>query len=109
MERVFSAEELADTAPDAQAGAAAASSSSRDDPLAELADLAPALDDADAVQEFQQDAAVQEALRKGTDLRQYAKEVESSLCAVERESVNDYIKESESLAGLHKQIRCVRS
>lgn len=84
----------------AQAASAAAAASSSDD-FGEL----PAFDDTDAVQEFQQDGAVQAALAKGTDLRQYAAEVEASLRAVERESVNDYIKESESLAGLHKQIR----
>eukprot|EP00962_Isochrysis_galbana_P036993 scaffold12862_cov116-Isochrysis_galbana.AAC.12 len=54
---------------------------------------------------FQADEAVQEALSTGRDLRQYAEEVESALRAVERESINDYIRESESLAGLHTQIR----
>lgn len=54
---------------------------------------------------FAEDAAVQEALSCGRDLREHAEEVESSLRAVERESIADYIKESESLAGLHTQIR----
>lgn len=62
------------------------------------------LDDFD-FSELQQDEAVQEALRKGTDLRSYAGEVEAALRAVERESIHDYIKESENLAGLHTQIR----
>ena len=79
----------------------ASGASASADPFAEL----PALDDVDAMQEFQHDGAVQNALAKGTDLRQYATEVESALRAVERESVADYIKESEGLAGLHRQIR----
>jgi hypothetical protein len=54
---------------------------------------------------FQADEAVQQALSTGRDLRQYAEEVENALRAVERESIHDYIKESESLAGLHTQIR----
>ena len=49
--------------------------------------------------------SVQEALNKGTDLRQYSEEVEAALRSVERESIQDYIGESESLAGLHTQIR----
>jgi len=51
------------------------------------------------------DPAVMEALSKGTDLRKYALEVEAALRSVERESIQDYIGESESLAGLHTQIR----
>lgn len=64
-----------------------------------------ALDDDFDVDEFRQDAAVQEALSKGTDLREYASEVEAALRSVERDSIQDYIGESESLAGLHTQIR----
>lgn len=79
---------------------AACAASSSTDPLSQLEEL----DDGD-FSEFQQDAAVQEALLKGTDLRNYASEVESALRAVERESIHDYIKESENLAGLHTQIR----
>jgi hypothetical protein len=51
------------------------------------------------------DKSVQQALSKGTDLRQYAEEVEAALRSVECESIQDYIGESESLAGLHTQIR----
>ena len=64
------------------------------------------VDDLDDLAEaFQQDKAVQEALHKGTDLRQYALEVEEALRSVERDSIQDYLGESESLAGLHTQIR----
>ena len=48
---------------------------------------------------------VADALAKGTDLRQYSAEIETALRSVERESIQDYIGESESLAGLHTQIR----
>ena len=57
------------------------------------------------LEEFQCDTAVQTALSRGTDLRTYAQEVEDALTSVERESIQDYIKESESLAGLHTQVR----
>ena len=63
------------------------------------------LEDEFDIDEFRADTAVQEALSKGTDLRQYALEVESALRSVERDSIQDYICESESLAGLHTQIR----
>ena len=39
------------------------------------------------LESFQADSAVQEALSKGTELRQYALEVESALRSVERESI----------------------
>ena len=63
------------------------------------------LDDDFDLEEFKSDPAVQEVLTKGTDLRKYASEVEAALRSVERESIQDYIGESESLAGLHTQIR----
>ena len=62
-------------------------------------------DEQDDLAGLQTDVAVAEALSSGRDLRQYAEEVERALRGVERESINDYIKESESLAGLHTQIR----
>jgi len=68
-------------------------------------DVLEALDDEFDVDDFRADTAVQEALSKGTDLRQYALEVEAALRSVERDSIQDYIGESESLAGLHTQIR----
>ncbi len=70
-----------------------------------MAEAEEADEDAFDLASFRSDSAVQEALAKGTDLRQYAHEVESALRAVERESIQDYIGESESLAGLHTQIR----
>ena len=64
------------------------------------------LDEEDDLDElWKQDSEVQEALSKGIDLREYAQEVEGALRQVERESIQDYIKESEGLAGLHTQIR----
>ena len=46
---------------------------------------------------------VADALAKGTDLRQYSAEIETALRSVERASIQDYLQESESLAGLHTQ------
>jgi len=59
----------------------------------------------DDMKTFQQDDLVKEALAKGVDLRQYAKEVEGDLREVEKASIQDYIKESNNLASLHSQIR----
>lgn len=77
-------------------------------PPAEQASAA-AIDELDEEEDlddlFQTDTDVQNALSKGIDLRKYAQEVEGALREVERESIQDYIKESEGLAGLHTQIR----
>ena len=70
----------------------------------DAADLDIGDDDFDLAS-FQADTNVQEALAQGTDLREYAQQVEAALRSVERESIQDYIGESESLAGLHTQIR----
>ena len=43
------------------------------------------------IQENLEDELVQEALRKGLDLRQYSREIESELCKVEMHSVQDCI------------------
>lgn len=51
-----------------------------------------------------EDEIVQEALQTGVDLRQYSKEVEKQLLEVENASIQDYIKESQNIASLHKQI-----
>ena len=71
---------------------------------ADVADPEFAEEDFD-VEAFKNDPTVQEALAKGTDLRAYAQEVEQALRSVESESIQDYIAEAESLAGLHTQIR----
>ncbi|GFR95861.1 vacuolar protein sorting-associated protein 52-like protein [Elysia marginata] len=63
------------------------------------------LDEVDVhIQENLEDDIVKEALNKGVDLRQYSKEIEQDLLKVENESVQDYIKESQNIASLHKQI-----
>jgi len=51
-----------------------------------------------------EDDLVQEALRKGTDLRQYSKQIEKELQDVENASIADYIKEAGNIAQLHTQI-----
>lgn len=63
------------------------------------------LDEVDEhIQKNLEDEVVQDALKKGTDLRTYAKEVERELLDVENASIQDYIKESGNIASLHKQI-----
>ena len=61
------------------------------------------------LESFRADSTVQDALAKGTDLRAYSLEVEEALRSVERESIEEYIGESESLAGLHGDIRACDS
>ncbi|KAL4219562.1 Vacuolar protein sorting-associated protein 52 [Mactra antiquata] len=56
------------------------------------------------IQENLEDEFVKEALKTGVDLRQYSKQIESELLQVENASIQDYIKESENIASLHKQI-----
>ena len=82
------------------AGDAAGSSS---DGLLE-AELLASLEDEVEV-DLLDDKTVQEVLAKQVDLRKYAAEVESGLRSLEGASIKDYIAESESLAGLHTQIR----
>ena len=53
---------------------------------------------------YGEDDLIAEAIRNG-DLRQYAKVIEADLHKVERESIADYVHESENLAHLHMQIR----
>jgi len=63
------------------------------------------LDEVDVyIQANLEDAIVKEALKKGVDLRQYSRQVEGELLSVENKSIHDYIKESENIASLHKQI-----
>lgn len=57
------------------------------------------------IQENLEDELVQEALKKGLDLRQYSREIESELRKVEQHSIEDYISQSRNIASLHYQIR----
>lgn len=47
---------------------------------------------------------IKEILASGTDLRQYAQEIDKEFKSVENQSIKDYIKESENIASLHTQI-----
>ncbi|ELT91956.1 hypothetical protein CAPTEDRAFT_183678 [Capitella teleta] len=63
------------------------------------------LDEVDVyIQANLEDEIVKEALKTGVDLRQYSKNVETDLLDVENASIQDYIKESQNIASLHKQI-----
>ena len=72
--------------------------------LLDEAELLASLEDEVEV-DLLDDKTVQEVLAKQVDLRKYAAEVESGLRSLEGASIKDYIAESESLAGLHTQIR----
>lgn len=50
------------------------------------------------------DGDIREILSTGTDLRQYAVEIERAFVAVENRSIEDYISESQNIASLHNQI-----
>ncbi|XP_039256225.1 vacuolar protein sorting-associated protein 52 homolog [Styela clava] len=56
------------------------------------------------IQENLEDDLVKEALEKGVDLREYAKNIEKDLTKVEKDSIQDYIRESKRVADLHKRI-----
>lgn len=51
-----------------------------------------------------EDDEVQEVLRNGTDLREYALQVDKGIKEAEKNSVADYLKESENIGLLHHQI-----
>lgn len=51
-----------------------------------------------------EDEEVREILKTGTDLRQYARQIEKEFKEVENRSILDYIKESQNIANLHNQI-----
>ncbi|XP_049869732.1 vacuolar protein sorting-associated protein 52 homolog [Pectinophora gossypiella] len=51
-----------------------------------------------------EDIEIQEVLRKGTDLREYALQIDKGIKEAEKHSVADYLKESENIASLHNQI-----
>ncbi|CAB3230976.1 unnamed protein product [Arctia plantaginis] len=51
-----------------------------------------------------EDFEIQEVLRNGTDLREYALQLDKSIKDAEKTSVSDYLKESENIASLHNQI-----
>ncbi|XP_063702830.1 vacuolar protein sorting-associated protein 52 homolog [Culicoides brevitarsis] len=51
-----------------------------------------------------EDNEIKEILRTGTDLREYASQIEKEFKEVENKSIEDYIKESENIASLHTQI-----
>ncbi|EGD74267.1 hypothetical protein PTSG_06276 [Salpingoeca rosetta] len=48
---------------------------------------------------------VKQALEQGIDLRVYARQVEKDLELLERESIQDYMKEAKRMAQLHQQVR----
>lgn len=51
-----------------------------------------------------EDLEIQEVLRNGTDLREYALQIDKNIKEAEKGSVADYLKESENIATLHNQI-----
>lgn len=63
------------------------------------------LDEVDVnIQKNLEDDIVKEAMKTGVDLRQYSKQIEKELLEVENASIKDYIKESQNISSLHKQI-----
>ncbi|XP_022124529.2 vacuolar protein sorting-associated protein 52 homolog [Pieris rapae] len=51
-----------------------------------------------------EDIEIQEVLMNGTDLREYALEIDKSIKEAEKAAVADYLKESENIGSLHNQI-----
>eukprot|EP00164_Ancoracysta_twista_P004504 GFYU01006071.1.p1 GENE.GFYU01006071.1~~GFYU01006071.1.p1 ORF type:complete len:684 (-),score=185.98 GFYU01006071.1:62-2113(-) len=63
----------------------------------------------DEIALFQQNEFVKEALEKGIDLRKYSREIENDLREVEKDSIEDYVNQSQNLAQLHNQIKACDS
>ncbi|XP_065155781.1 vacuolar protein sorting-associated protein 52 homolog [Atheta coriaria] len=66
--------------------------------------MAHTKDGVDQIHQNLEDELVQDILKTGTDLRQYSREIEKELKEVENKSIQDYIKEGQNIASLHKQI-----
>ena len=58
----------------------------------------------DDLARFSQDPVIRDALNRGVDLRSYSRQVDAELRAMEALSVADYVRESDSIAGLFSQI-----
>ncbi|KAG6541032.1 hypothetical protein Mapa_017605 [Marchantia paleacea] len=59
----------------------------------------------DELEHLQGQQMVSNILGQGSQLREYARDVEEKLRLVELESIQDYMKESDNLVSLHAQIR----
>lgn len=51
-----------------------------------------------------EDIEIQEVLKNGTDLREYALQIDKNIKEAEKNSVADYLKESENIGVLHNKI-----
>jgi hypothetical protein len=56
------------------------------------------------LERFSQNPVIRDALGRGVDLRQYSKQVDAELRSMEALSIADYIRESDSIAGLFTNI-----
>lgn len=61
-------------------------------------------DHKDVLDKNLEDFEVQEVLRNGKDLREYALQIDKGIKEAEKASVADYLKESENIGHLHNQI-----
>lgn len=59
----------------------------------------------DYLELFQQDGVIKEALAKGVDLRQYARQMDQELRAAEAESVAQYVLRAEDIVALHDEVQ----
>eukprot|EP00735_Rhodelphis_limneticus_P006766 TRINITY_DN19201_c0_g1::TRINITY_DN19201_c0_g1_i1::g.2358::m.2358 TRINITY_DN19201_c0_g1::TRINITY_DN19201_c0_g1_i1::g.2358 ORF type:complete len:679 (+),score=218.02,sp/Q94KD3/VP52A_ARATH/39.65/3e-169,Vps52/PF04129.7/3.4e-134,Sec3_C/PF09763.4/2.2e-06,Sec3_C/PF09763.4/0.0073,COG5/PF10392.4/0.0014,COG5/PF10392.4/7e+03,COG5/PF10392.4/15,COG2/PF06148.6/0.0039,COG2/PF06148.6/1.1e+04,COG2/PF06148.6/1.4e+03,Baculo_PEP_C/PF04513.7/4.3,Baculo_PEP_C/PF04513.7/8.2,DUF148/PF02520.12/4.7e+03,DUF148/PF02520.12/ len=54
---------------------------------------------------FEHNELIQAALTRDLDLRDYTKQIETDLREVEKDSIHDYMRESDNLTALHEDIR----
>ena len=59
----------------------------------------------DYLELFQQDGVIKQALDKGVDLRQYARQIDHELRAAEVDSVSQYVMKSTDIVELHDQVQ----
>ncbi|XP_038221338.1 vacuolar protein sorting-associated protein 52 homolog isoform X2 [Zerene cesonia] len=72
--------------------------------LTRLAGMGKTSDMSEILDKNLEDIEIQEVLKNGTDLREYALQIDKSIKEAEKASVGDYLKESENIISLHNQI-----
>lgn len=66
--------------------------------------MSESIDTKETLDKNLEDLEIQEVLKNGTDLREYALQIDKGIKEAEKNSVADYLKESENILSLHNQI-----
>lgn len=93
MEDLFNGEDLVDTGDTVEL---------RDTPAADSTQQFMDLDQ--ELEEFASHEVIRNILDQGVVLKEYTRDVDDKLRALELESIQDYIQESDNLVALHEQV-----